>query len=123
MMESTILIAENDSIISLDLKIFLKKHNFKNFSIATTIEDLILQYQCKKPDLIIIDSDLKSKFSNCSITQEVLDNLKVPIIIISDFLKSDLDLFFIPCNGCQILEKPINYSELLNFIDISLCCQ
>jgi DNA-binding response OmpR family regulator len=115
--ETTILIAENDSIISLDLKIFLKKHNFRNFLIATTIEDLICQYGCKNPDLIIIDSDLKSKFSNCSITQEVLENFKVPIIIISDFLKSELDLFFIPCKGYNILEKPINYLELLNFID------
>lgn len=54
-----VLIAEKEMVVSLDLKLFLKRNNFRISSIVSCGEDLISDYKMQKPDLMIIDFDLK----------------------------------------------------------------
>ena len=53
-----VLIAEEEVVVSLDLKLFLKRNNFRISSIVSSGEDLISDYKMKRPDLMIIDFDL-----------------------------------------------------------------
>ena len=85
----TILIAEDDTIVSLDLKLFLKNNNYTIDASVSTGENLIKRYKIQKPDLIIADLQLKGKISGLEAITEIrkLDN--TPIIIISGSSKQN----------------------------------
>ncbi len=113
MSEKKILIAEDEAIVSLDLKMLLKNKGFIISSNVSSGEDLINQYRLKKPDLIIADLLLKGKVSGLDAITEIrkLDN--TPIIIISGSLKSKLRKITGTISNCEILTKPFEQSDLL----------
>ncbi len=113
MPNKTILIAEDDTIVSLDLKLFLKNNNYTIDASVSTGEDLIKRYKIQKPDLIIADLQLKGKISGLEAITEIrkLDN--TPIIIISGSSKTKLKKLAGSISNCKVLEKPFEQSELL----------
>jgi two-component system, response regulator PdtaR len=113
MSTKTILIAEDEKIVSLDLKMLLQNNNYIVSSSVSTGEDLILQNKLKRPDLIIADLGLKGKVSGIDAIKEIrkLDN--TPIIIISGSLKSKLKKLAGTISNMEILTKPFEQSELL----------
>ena len=117
MSKKSILIAEDEAIVSLDLKMLLKNKGFIISSNVSTGEDLINQYRLKKPDLIIADLLLKGKVSGLDAITEIrkLDN--TPIIIISGSLKSKLTKLANTVPGCEVLSKPFEQSDLLYLVN------
>ena len=81
MSKKTILIAEDEAIVSLDLKMLLRNHDFIVCSTVSTGEDLIIEYKLKNPDLIIADLKLKGKVSGFDALKEIrkINNTPVPI--------------------------------------------
>ena len=117
MSKKKILIAEDEAIVSLDLKMLLKNKGFIISSNVSTGEDLISQYRLKKPDLIITDLLLKGKVSGLDAINEIrkLDN--TPIIVISGSLKSKLTKIANTIPSCEVLPKPFEQSDLLYLVN------
>lgn len=107
-----ILIAEKEMIVSLDLKLFLKRNNFRISSIVTCGEDLISYYKLRKPDLMIIDFDLKG----INLMKEIKETNHPPIIFISGFYQPKLEKFCSMFSPCTVLKKPIKQVDLLKSI-------
>ncbi|MFW9930453.1 MAG: response regulator [Candidatus Thorarchaeota archaeon] len=108
----SVLIAEQEVVISLDLKLFLKNNNFKIISIVNNGKDLIIDYKLKKPDLMIMDFDFK--FMNAM--KEIRKTNHPPIIFISGFYQPKLEKFCNMFSPCTVLKKPILKTELLKSI-------
>ena len=117
MLQKTIIIAEDEVIVSLDLKVLLKHNNFIVSSTVYTGEDLINQYKLKKPDLIIADLKLKGKVSGMEAITEIRKMDNTPIIIISGSLKSKVKKFADIIPNCEVLEKPFKQSELIYLVN------
>ena len=113
MSTKTILIAEDDKIVSLDLKMLLQHNNYIVSSSVSTGEDLIAQYKLMKPNLIIADLGLKGKISGIDAIMEIRKLENTPIIIISGSLKSKLKKLTGTMTNMEILPKPFEQSELL----------
>lgn len=113
MSEKKILIAEDEAIVSLDLKMLLKNKNFLVSSTVSTGEELINQFNLKKPDLIIADLKLKGKMSGLEAINKIRKIDDTPIIIISGSLKSKLKKIAVSIPNCRILEKPFEQSDLI----------
>lgn len=111
MSQYNVLIAEDERIIALDLKLYLQKNNNIIATITTTSEDLISQYKHCLPNLIIVDVDLIGTDSNLMLG--ILESLEVPIIFISGYSKLDMGIGFDFLSKHEVLEKPIEHSELL----------
>lgn len=113
MLRKKILIAEDEAIVSLDLKMLLKHNNFVVSSTVSSGEDLIAQYNLKKPDLIIADLKLKGKISGLDAINEIRKINTTPVIIISGSLKSKLKKITGTISNCEVLAKPFEQSDLL----------
>lgn len=117
MSKKTILIAEDEAIVSLDLKMLLKHDNFVVSSTVSSGEDLITQYNLKKPDLIIADLKLKGKISGLEAINEIRKINNTPVIIISGSLKSKLKKIADSIPNSEILQKPFEQSDLLYLVN------
>ncbi|MGA9294351.1 MAG: response regulator [Ignavibacteriaceae bacterium] len=117
MSNKNILIAEDEAIVSLDLKMLLKNKGFNISSNVSTGEELIDQYRLKRPDLIIADLLLKGKVSGLDAINEIRKIDSTPIIIISGSLKSKLKKIVNSIPYCEALPKPFDQPDLLFLIN------
>ena len=117
MSNKTILIAEDETIVSLDLKMFLQHNNYRVIDTVSTGEDLISSYKSKRPNLIITDLILKGKISGIDAINEIRKIDSTPIIIISGYLKPKLRNLVSTIPHCQILEKPFEQTDVLYYAD------
>ncbi len=113
MSKKTILIAEDETIVSLDLKMLLRNHNFIVASTVSTGEELIAEYKLINPDLIIADLNLTGKVSGIEALKEIRKINNTPFIIISGSYKSKLKKIADSITNSEILEKPFEQSDLL----------
>lgn len=118
MAKRTVLIAENDGIILLDLKTMLKSNNYKPVIVKST-EELLDHYKSQKPDVIIADLFL-NKSSSEDVLLEIDKIDSTPIILISGSPKSQLENISKKMSHCTFLSKPFDKSELLDLIRKSL---
>ena len=112
-MSKIILLAEDETIISFDLKLFLERNNFVVCSVVSTGEELIGEFRLRKPDLIIADYNLKG---NIACKDAIIEIRKIditPIIIISGSSISKMKIFVATITFCKFLEKPFDQTELL----------
>jgi DNA-binding NarL/FixJ family response regulator len=79
----TILIAESELIISLDIKIFLEKNNYLITGIVSTTDDLIKEYKLHPPDLVITHLHLKGSIMGEEAIKQICSLDTTPVIIIS----------------------------------------
>ncbi len=117
MEKRSILIAEDEIIISLDLKAMLQKNNFKVASIVSTGEALMKDYKLKEPDLVIVDFNLRGEISGIEAIREIRNINNTPIIIISGSTAAKLKKFCTTIPNCKFLIKPYEDSELLKLIN------
>ena len=114
MSKKTVLIAENDGIISLDIKSLLRSNNYKPV-IVRSIKDLRERYKSSKPDLIISDLFL-GKESNEGTLREINNIDGTPIIIVSGSSKTLLEKITKDLTPCAYVAKPFESEKLLLLI-------
>ncbi|MFZ0453038.1 MAG: response regulator [Ignavibacteriaceae bacterium] len=115
MAERKILIAEDEIIVSLDLKMLLQRNNYSVITIVSAGEDLISQFNLRKPDLIITDLKLGGKVSGLEAITEIRKIDITPIIIITGLPKSKLKKLLGTISNSVVLEKPFEQSDILYF--------
>ncbi len=115
MSKKTVLIAENDGIISLDIKSLLKSNNYKS-EIVRSSKGLLERYQKDKPDLIIADLFL-GKTSNEEALRKINKIDSTPIIIISGSSKDLLENITKNLSPCKYITKPFEAEQLLKLIE------
>ncbi len=114
MQKRTVLIAENNGIISLDIKTLLESNNYKPV-IVRSAKDLLIRYRRAKPDLIIADLNL-GKESTEDALREINNIDSTPIIIVSGSTRSRLEQLSGNLSHCTYLPKPFDEMELLEVI-------
>lgn len=109
---NSILIAEDESIIALDIISILEKSGYTNVNHVSYGETLFNKVLENPPSLIIIDIFLKGKDSGFETAQKIWRSHDIPVIFISGMdttdLKKKLDLY-----RCDFIKKPFNESDLL----------
>ena len=111
MSKRTVLIAENDGIISLDIINILKSIHCKSV-LARTEKELLEQYRKNTPALIIADLFL-NKVSNEEVLKQIGNDNRTPIIIVSGSARSVVEKIAGSISNCTYLQKPFDKSELL----------
>ncbi|HSD64668.1 MAG TPA: response regulator [Ignavibacteriaceae bacterium] len=112
----TVLVAEDEGVIALDLSIFLNLNNFDVVQVRTG-KNLLLKYQEHNPSLII--SDLKLIRVNLSLQTALMEINKhygIPVIIISGESESEIKKIASSFSNCTYLIKPFDNNELLRMI-------
>jgi CheY-like chemotaxis protein len=90
MIQSNILIVEDDMIIAMDIQERLESFGNSVPTIVTTGEEAISKTPELKPDLIIMDIGLKGSMNGIETVEKIRENFKIPVIYLtgnSDLLK------------------------------------
>jgi len=85
MNKKSILIVEDEKIISSDIKRILIKFGYEVSGIAVSGEDVLTQIQKQKPDLILMDIILKGDLSGIETAEKIIDRWNIPIIYLTAY--------------------------------------
>ena len=110
-----ILIAEDESIISLDIKRILEKSGYTMVSIVRDGEALLNKIQKELPSLIIMDIYLNGRANGIELAHRIWEKNNIPVIFISGmdmkFLKKNLDF-----TKCAFVKKPFAETDLMEAV-------
>jgi len=119
MKASKILIIEKECIIAMEIQNSLLKSGYKPFTANSGENGLKMALEIK-PDLIIIDTDLKALNEGIEVAKMIREVLEVPIIYITAYLNEKLEKEAKLTKPSCIILKPFSTDELINTIKTAL---
>lgn len=110
-MDAKILIADDEAIISMDLKRTLNHFGFNKVNIVHTAEDAVNFALEKKPDLILMDINFRNSLNGIEAAHFIRHKTGIPVIFVSssapDFLGRDIQN-----ERYSFIRKPVDAQEL-----------
>jgi two-component system, response regulator PdtaR len=85
MVDSKILIVEDDFIVAIDLKIHLEKMGYNVLDITDNGKDALNRTKETNPDLIFMDINLKGDIDGIDTAQQIHKLYDVPIIYLTGY--------------------------------------
>lgn len=113
----SILIAEDEKLVALDLKMVLINYGFKVHTVAETADELIELYKVIKPDLIISDINLKGEASGIDAIKEINRINGTPVIFLSGYGDELTKKEVNDVKPCEFLLKPFSQRELITTVN------
>jgi DNA-binding NtrC family response regulator len=115
-----ILLAEDEKITALDLKIGLKGFGYNVFKVVDKGMDLIREAFQSDPDVIVSDVRLKDDINGLEAVSEILSRKRIPIVIISGFNDEKTKSAVKNLKPCAFLKKPCSAREINSVINSCL---
>lgn len=107
-----VLIVEDESIIALDIKRTLENINFIVTNTVGNYEEAIESVKSNKPDIIVMDINLKSEKDGIDTVKEIQNNHNIPVIYMTASCDEKTLKRAISTNPVSYLIKPIKTNEL-----------
>lgn len=114
-----ILVAEDDSIISLDIQRILESFGFEVPFVVSTGEDAINMAQELLPDLILMDISLKGDIDGINAASKI-KYLNIPVIFLTAYKNRSLIDRALKTDPYGYVLKPFDGEELKLTIDLAL---
>jgi DNA-binding NtrC family response regulator len=112
---NSILIAEDESIIALDMINMLEKSGYTDVSLVRDGEALFNKVLKDPPSLIIMDIFLRGKESGLETAQKIWGSHNIPIVFISGMDNDDFNKQ-INFTRCDFIKKPFKESDLITAV-------
>ncbi|MBL0769963.1 response regulator [Sphingopyxis sp. DHUNG17] len=80
-----ILIIEDEPIIAMDIEMIVRELGHEVVAVATTHTEAVAEAQKHKPGLVLADIQLADNSSGIEAVQEILSDVKLPVIFITAF--------------------------------------
>jgi len=115
-----ILIVEDEALTAKMIEIQLKKMGYTLIDIAITYNQAMSNIQNETPDLILLDVNLKGRYTGIDIAnkKEVLNQIPVIYITVHEDSQTKHDMFL--SNPINYLPKPLQYEDLKDAIVLAL---
>ncbi|MDR3668036.1 MAG: response regulator [Ignavibacteriaceae bacterium] len=84
-MTKSVLIVEDEAIVAKDYKTMLEKSGFKVIGIADTSSEAFVVAKKERPDIILMDINLKGEVSGIETAKIIYDIYKPEIVFITGF--------------------------------------
>jgi len=117
---SKILIVEDEAITAKAIESQIKKMGYDNTAIAINYKNAMKSIREDKPDLILLDIDLKSDYSGIDIANQKEVFNKIPIIYLTACTDLKTIENLIATNPKAYLSKPLRFEELQVAIALAL---
>ncbi len=114
--KNDILIAEDDSIIALDIRKYLEGLGYQISDVVCKGEELLAKARMHPPALIISDINLKGELDGIEAIARLSENSSIPYIFVTayDDYKRVVEIYHL--EPLAFLKKPIDYNELSDFV-------
>lgn len=118
-MKKRILIAEDESIIRMDIRMMLEDHGYDVVGEAGDGDRAIELAYSLKPDLVLMDVKMP-KLDGLKASQVIADQLDLPILILTAYSQREFVEKAQQDNILGYLVKPITESSLIPAIEVAL---
>ena len=115
--KTTIMIAEDEILIALNLEQDLIDRGYKVYNKICTGEDVVQSAQDKKPDIIIMDIRLAGKMDGIEAAKKILSFYHPAIIFMTGYGNEELKNRATSLNPLAFFMKPINMNKLQSAIN------
>ncbi len=120
MNEVNILIVEDVSITALEIKKSLMQMGYSVTDIVSSYEDALRSIKQKKPDIILLDIDLKSKKNGIELAKKISEDDSIPFIYLTSDNNDDTMREASKTDPAAYLMKPFRREELKSNLMIIL---
>lgn len=120
MNEVNILIVEDVSITALEIKKSLIQMGYSVTDIASSYDDALQSIKRKKPDIILLDIDLKGKKNGIELAKTIRENSSMPFIYLTSDNNDDTMIEASRTDPAAYLTKPFRREELKSNLMIVL---
>jgi two-component SAPR family response regulator len=107
-----VLVAAYDTKIILELKNILPKLGHNICCIVSTGDAVIKKTEHLKPDLVLVDLNLKGEIKGVDAGKKIINEMKVPVIFLTVFTKNCLTMSLQLPEDAITLSKPIKQDHL-----------
>ncbi len=112
MEKARIMLVEDEVVVSADIKAKLQKMGYVVPAIVRYAEDVLETASREKPDLILMDINLKGEMDGTEAARKVREQLDIPIVFLTSY-KDDDTLAKAKVSGpFGYLTKPVRFDEL-----------
>lgn len=115
-----IMIVEDETIVALDLSMRLQKESYEVVGIAASSDDAIALFTEQKPDLVLMDINIKGKKDGIETAAALKKIQEVPLIFLTAFSQSEYVNRAKTVNPSAYLVKPFNNDSLHTSIQIAI---
>lgn len=115
-----VLIVENEVITAQALESQIEKMGYSSIDIAITYTRAMKFIKSEAPDLILLDIDLKGKYSGIDIATEKEVFNKIPVIYLTALTDRETITKILATNPKSYISKPIRYEDLEIAISLAL---
>lgn len=115
-----IMIVEDESIVALDLSMRLQKEGYDIAGIASNSDDAIDIFTGQKPDLVLMDINIKGHKDGIETAAALKKIQDVPLIFLTAFSQSEYVTRAKAVNPSAYLVKPFNNDSLHTSIQIAI---
>jgi len=91
-MREHILIVEDEAVIYEGMRRFLEKNNYSVDEYTTNVADAIAKINLKKPDLVLLDINLKGEHTGLDLGKILYEDYNIPFIYVTQY--DDDETFF-----------------------------
>ncbi|MCQ8894677.1 MAG: response regulator [Methanolinea sp.] len=119
-MDNSILIVEDDPIISQLISWRLQKHGYHVSGAAQTAEEALLHIERNPPGLILIDINLPGKMDGTELARQVRARFKIPFIYLTGYSDEGTVSRVLDTDPAGFLLKPFKDEELKVAIELAL---
>jgi len=115
-----ILIVEDEAIVALDIKRSIIKMGFDVTDMVTNYKDSIQSIQKKKPNILLLDINLRNSKSGIEIAKEVKKISDIPIIYLTAFSDDKTIEEAVQTNPIGYLVKPFKEEDLKSALQLAI---
>jgi adenylate cyclase len=118
--KNNIIIAEDETIIAIDLKRTLKKLGYNVTSVASSGEELVKRISSEKPDLILMDIVLSGKMTGIETSQIVKEKFNLPVVYLTALTDEEILQKAMTTEPYGYLLKPFDENSLKSTLEMAL---
>ena len=108
----TILVVEDERIVARDLQQRLHRLGFAVPEIASSGEEAVAKAEHVRPNLVVMDINLKGSMDGIEAARRIRDRLRIPVLFLSAFGDDDTILKARSLQPVGYLGKPFEDQEL-----------
>ncbi|MEA1877588.1 MAG: response regulator [Bacteroidota bacterium] len=110
--QKSILIVEDEVILSMNLKMQLEDEGYPVCGCFTTGEKAIEFVETTKPGVILMDISLAGKIDGIEAAEKILETSNIPIIFMTGYENKQVDERIQKINPVAFLIKPVEIRDL-----------
>lgn len=115
-----ILICEDEVILAKDLADSLKDLGYEVAGKASSGEDCIRLAEETRPDLILMDIDLKGEIDGIEAAEQIRARMDIPVVYVTVYAEKDLLEKATHTGPYGYLSKPVGFLELKSTVEMAL---